>query len=130
MFSLRKVISPNPLNQGRQREVSREAICMAVLPDQGLAGLAVNAQSGSESERAEIAVLKDGTSRLRLADTDGSERAMLLVQGASPAQLLVLDHKVKTKLDVLLKIRSGPDAMRHLLTICPGGPSAELLRVP
>ena len=34
-----------------------EAIfCMAVLPDQGFAGLVVNAENGSESERAEMAV--------------------------------------------------------------------------
>lgn len=85
--------------------VPRETVCMAVLPDQGFAGLAVNAENGSESERAEMAVLKDGTSLLKLADTDGSERAMLLVQDQSPAQLLVLDPKAKTRLDALAKMK-------------------------
>jgi hypothetical protein len=83
--------------------VSREAICMAVLPDQGFAGLVVNAGNGSESERAEMAVLKDGTSLLKLADTEGNERTMFLVQGVSPAHFLVIDPKTKSKTDVLAK---------------------------
>jgi hypothetical protein len=85
--------------------VSREAICMAVLPEQGFAGFTVNAETGSESERAEMAVLKDGTALLKLADTDGNERTMFLVQGVSPAQFLVIDPKTRTKEDVLVKLK-------------------------
>jgi hypothetical protein len=85
--------------------LSREAICMAVLPEQGFAGLAVNAESGSPSERAEMAVLRDGTSLLKVADTSGNERAILLVQDESPAQLLVIDPKAKSKVDALAKIK-------------------------
>jgi len=85
--------------------VSREAICMAVLPEQGFAGLAINAESGSESERAEMAVLKNGTSLVKLADTSGNERTMLVVEGESPAQFLVLDPKTKSKLDMLSKAK-------------------------
>jgi hypothetical protein len=46
-------------------------------------------------------VMKDGTSVMKLADTNANERAMLLVQGESPAQFLVLDPKTKSKIDML-----------------------------
>jgi hypothetical protein len=52
-----------------------------------------------------MAVLKDGTSLIKLADTSGNERTMLVVQGESPAQFLVLGPKTKTKLDVLSKTK-------------------------
>jgi hypothetical protein len=74
------------------------------LPD-GLAGLIINAPTGDNGERAMMAVLKDGTSLMKLADTSGNERTMLVVQGESPAQFLVLDPKTKTKLDVLSKTK-------------------------
>jgi len=83
---------------------SRDAICLGVLPD-GLAGLIINAPTGDNGERAMMAVLKDGTSLMKLADTSGNERTMLVVQGESPAQFLVLDPKTKTKLDVLSKTK-------------------------
>ncbi len=84
--------------------IGRDAICLGVLPE-GLAGLIINAPSGEESERAMVGVLKDGTTFLKLADITGNERTMLQVQGDSPAQLLVLDPKSKTKVDVFEKIK-------------------------
>jgi hypothetical protein len=84
--------------------IGRDAICLGVLPE-GLAGLIINAPSGEESERAMVGVLKDGTSFLKLADITGNERTMLQVQGDSPAQLLVLDPKSKTKVDVFEKMK-------------------------
>jgi hypothetical protein len=84
--------------------IGRDAICLGVLPE-GLAGLIINAPSGDNGERAMMAVLKDGTSLMKLADTGGNERTMLLVQGESPAQFLVLDPKTKSKMDVLSKIK-------------------------
>jgi hypothetical protein len=84
--------------------IAREAVCLAVVPEAGFAGVAVNAPSGDNGERAEMAVLKDGTSILKLADTNGEERTMLVVHDESPAQFLILDPKANTKLDVLSKI--------------------------
>jgi hypothetical protein len=84
--------------------IHREAICLGVLPE-GLAGLVINAPTGDNGERAMMAVLKDGTSLMKLADTSGNERSILVVQGESPAQFLVLDPKTKSKLDVLSKIK-------------------------
>jgi len=78
---------------------------MGVIPDAGFTGLLINAPGGSDEERAMMAVLKDGTSFLKLADTNGNERAKLVVEGESPAQLLVLDPKTKSKLDVLSKAK-------------------------
>jgi hypothetical protein len=78
----------------------REAVSLAVVPGQGFAGLTVNAPQGSKSERAEIGVLSDGTSLLKLADTGGSERAMLMVQGETPAKLLGISPKVPAGFDV------------------------------
>lgn len=68
----------------------REAVMLSVLPKAGFAGLTVNAPAGSRAERAEIGVLNDGTSLLKLADTAGAERLMMFVQGKSPAKLLGL----------------------------------------
>ena len=84
--------------------VEREAVCLGILPEM-LAGLLINAPGGDASERAMLGVLKDGTSYLKLADTGGNERSRLQVQGESPAQLLVLDPKLKTKVDVFEKIK-------------------------
>jgi hypothetical protein len=84
--------------------IGRDAICLGVLPD-ALAGLIINAPTGDNGERAMMAVLKDGTSLMKLADTSGNERTMLTVQGESPAQFLVLDPKTKSKLDVLSKLK-------------------------
>jgi hypothetical protein len=84
--------------------ISRDAICLGVLPE-GLAGLLINAPTGDNGERAMMAVLKDGTSFLKLADTGGNERTMLVVKGESPAQFLVLDPNTKSQLDVLSKIK-------------------------
>jgi hypothetical protein len=78
----------------------REAVALAVTPQSGFAGLIINAPQGSESERAEIAVLKDGTSLIKFADTTGTERAMLLVQDESPAKLLGISPKDKSTVDV------------------------------
>jgi hypothetical protein len=83
---------------------AREAVCLGVVPE-SLAGILINAPTGDNGERAMMAVLKDGTSLLKLADTNGNERTMLLIQGDSPAQFLVLDPRTKTKVDVLTKIR-------------------------
>jgi len=88
---------PNPSN--------RDAICLGVLPE-AFAGLIVNAPSGDSGERAMMAVMKDGTSVLKLADTNANERAMLLVHGESPAQFLVLDPKAKSKIDMLADIKA------------------------
>lgn len=87
---------PNPID--------REAICLGVLPS-SLAGLFINAPNGDTGERAMMAVLNDGTSLMKLADTTGSERVMLLVQGDSPAKFLLLDPKAKTKVDLVEKIK-------------------------
>jgi hypothetical protein len=67
---------------------NREAVMLSVPPQAGFAGLTINAPEGSESERAEIGVLKDGTSLLKLADTSGVERLMMFAQGELPAKLL------------------------------------------
>jgi hypothetical protein len=72
---------------------------------EGLAGLIINAPSGDNGERAMMAVLKDGTSLMKLADANANERTMLIVQGESPAQFLILDPKTKSKIDVLSKIK-------------------------
>ena len=82
----------------------REAVTLAVVPEWGFAGVAVNAESGSESERAELAVLKDGTSLMKLADTNGDERAMFLVKGQSVPQLLIIDPKSQSTVDALAKL--------------------------
>ena len=73
---------------------------MAVVPQFGFAGLTINAPQGSESERAEIAVLKDGTSLLKLADATGTDRAMLIVQNESPAKFLGITPKDSSAVDV------------------------------
>lgn len=83
----------------------REGVCLGVIPDQGITGLIIDAESGSASERAAMAVLRDGTSLMKLADTNGDERTMLLVHGDSPAQFLVLDPKTKSKVDILSKTK-------------------------
>jgi hypothetical protein len=87
---------PNP--------IGREAVCLGVLPEV-LAGLVINAPTGDNGERAMMGVLKDGTSLMKLADTSGNERTMLVVQGESPAQFLVLDPKTKSKVDILSKAK-------------------------
>ena len=66
----------------------REAVTLSVSSQAGFAGLTINAPEGSQSERAEIGVLKDGTSLLKLADTSGAERLMMFAQGEFPAKLL------------------------------------------
>jgi len=78
-----------------------EAICMGVVPDQGFAGLLISAATANNEDRAQIGVLKDGTSLLRLADTNGKDRVMVLVQGDKPARFLVIDPKTKSERDVL-----------------------------
>jgi len=85
--------------------IEREAVCLGVIPDQGTTGLIIDAESGSESDRATMAVLKDGTSLIKLADTNGVERTMLSVHGDNPAQFLVLDPKTKSKVDILSKTK-------------------------
>jgi hypothetical protein len=77
-----------------------EAVTLAVVPEWGFAGLTINAPHGSQSERAEVAVLKDGTSMFKLADITGTERAMLVVQDESPAKLLGISPKDKSTVDV------------------------------
>lgn len=84
--------------------IDRDAVCIGVLPG-AFAGLIVNAPKGDEGERAMMAVMNDGTSIMKLSDTDANERAMLLVQGNSPAQFLVLDPKAKSKVDALADIK-------------------------
>jgi|SRR5271157_197970 len=84
--------------------IEREAVCLGVVPEM-LAGLLINAPGGDANERAMVGVLNDGTSLLKLADAHGNERTILQVQGESPAQLLVLDPKLKTKVDVFEKIK-------------------------
>jgi hypothetical protein len=88
---------PDPIN--------RDAVCIGVIPG-AFAGLIVNAPSGDEGERAMMAVMNDGTSIMKLADTDANERAMVLVQGNSPAQFLVLDPKTHSKVNVLADIKT------------------------
>ncbi len=83
----------------------REGVCLGVIPDQGFTGLMINAESGSESDRATMVVLKDGTSLIKLADTNGIERTRLMVQGDNPAQLLILDPKTKSKVDMFEKVK-------------------------
>lgn len=78
----------------------REAVTLAVVPEWGFAGLTVNAPQGSPSDRAELAVFKDGTSLLKLVDISGTERAMVLVQDESPAKLLGITPKDKSTVDV------------------------------
>ena len=78
----------------------REAVSLQVIPEWGLAGLTITAPQGSESERAEIAALKDGTPLLKLADATGTERAMLVVQDESPAKFLGISPKDKSTVDV------------------------------
>ena len=84
---------------------ARDAVCLAVLPEAGFAGVVVNAPTGVKTDRVGMGVLKNGTSILKLADTNGKERTMLIVRDESPAQFLVLDPKAKTELDVLSKIK-------------------------
>jgi hypothetical protein len=85
--------------------IARDAVCLAVLPEAGFAGVLVNAPTGVKTDRVGMGVLQDGTSALKLADINGEERTMLVVHDESPAQFLVLDPKAKTKLDVLSKIK-------------------------
>ncbi len=49
-------------------------------------------------------MLKDGTSLMKLADTNGDERGMLLVKGQSVPQLLIMDPKRKSTVDALAKL--------------------------
>lgn len=74
-----------------------------IVPEAGLSGILINAPDGDSAERAEIAVLKDGTSLLKLADINGEERAIMVVQGEKPAKFLVIDPKAKTQTDVFEK---------------------------
>jgi hypothetical protein len=92
----------------------REAMTLAVVPDYGFAGLTINAPEGSESERAEIAVLKDGTSLLKLADAAGTERAMLIEQDESPAKLFGISPKDNSTVDVGI-YWLYPAASRHVV---------------
>jgi len=80
---------------------TREAVCMGVVPEAGFAGFLINAPSGDSGERAEMAVIQDGTSLFKLADANGEERAMMVVQGDKPAKFLVIDPKAKTQTDIL-----------------------------
>ncbi len=68
---------------------------------QGFAGLLISAATANNEDRAQIGVLKDGTSLLKLADTNGKDRVMVLVQGDKPARFLVIDPKTKSERDVL-----------------------------
>jgi len=78
----------------------REAVSLVVTPQEGFAGLIVNADGGSRSERAEIGALKDGTSLLKLADTAGTEQVMLIVREQSPAKFLGINPGANGMLDV------------------------------
>lgn len=92
----------------------REAVTLAVVPEFGFAGLTINAPHGSGSERAEVAVLKDGTSLLKLADTTGAERALLMVQDESPAKLLGINVRDKSMADVEVSWLN-PSTSRHVV---------------
>src|SRR5262249_26769508 len=66
---------------------SGEAIVAAVLPEQGMAGIVINApvQDGSPT-RAMLMTTKDGTG-LRLSDSKGEERAVFEVGGQGSPSL-------------------------------------------
>jgi hypothetical protein len=108
----------------------REGVSLAIVPRTGFAGLTVNAPQGSKSERAELGVLTDGTSLFKLADTSGTERAMLLVQGTNPAKLLGIAPRQQSGFDVgvswlypgtgrTITIATGREFMSQLANLNP-----------
>ena len=92
---------------------TREAICLTVMPQEGFAGLIVNSEQGSRAERAELAVLKDGTSLMKLADTSGMERAMLVVRPHAAAKFLGINPKDESTVDVGL-LRLNPFTTKRM----------------
>lgn len=68
-----------------------EAIVAAVMPDQGMAGIVINAPvEGADPTRAVLMTTREGTG-LRLSDAHGVERAVLEVGGQGSPALRVLD---------------------------------------
>ncbi len=92
----------------------REGVSLVVAPRLGFSGIIINAEHGSPSERAELGVLQDGTSLLKLADTNGTERVMLIVQDESPAKLLGLTPKDETEADVGISWLN-PNTSKHVM---------------
>lgn len=99
---------------GLDYSAGREAVTLSVLPSAGFAGLIVNAPQDSVAERAEIGVLKDGTSLIKLADTKGTERLMAVVQGQNAAQVLGITPLLDSSEDIRVSWLN-PDASTHLL---------------
>lgn len=91
-----------------------EAVSLSVIPEWGFAGLTINAETGSPSERAELGVFKDGMSLLKLADTTGMERVMLLVRPQSAAKLVGINPGQGAMLDVAV-VRLNPYRRKRLL---------------
>jgi hypothetical protein len=81
--------------------VGHEAICMGVVSD--IPSLTLRDPAGNASDRLQLAVLQDGSSLLKFADTAGQERAKLVVNDHAAAQFLVSDPKSKTKRDVFAR---------------------------
>jgi len=77
----------------------QEAIVAAVIPEQKMAGILINAQveSGSPT-RAALMTTTEGTS-LRLSDSKGGERAVFEVGGLGAPAFRVLDERGELVLD-------------------------------
>lgn len=82
----------------------REAISLAVLPQEGAAGVWLNGPAPQGWERAGLVVTRAGQSLLKLADLSGTERVVLLVDGDAAAQLLLRDSNDHSMVDALRKI--------------------------
>jgi len=82
----------------------REAIILAVLPQEGAAGIWLNGPAPQGRERVGAVVTREGQALLKLADLAGTERVILMVDGDSPAKLLLVDPKDKSMRDVLGRV--------------------------
>jgi len=83
-----------------------DAISLAVLPQEGAAGVWLNGPAPQGRERAGLVVTKNGEALLKLADAAGMERVILLVEADSPAKLLLVNPKDISMRDALDK--NGP----------------------
>jgi hypothetical protein len=84
----------------------REGVTAFLDPKERHAGVMLGGDQGQTWERAGLVVSnKDGVALLKIADTNNSERVMLMVQGDSPAKFLLHDPKSKQLVDVLERIK-------------------------
>ena len=80
---------------------------MALVVDdkEGYAAMMINGEKENTAERAGFYVGRDGTALMKLADVTGLERAVLKVSGEADAQLLLVNPKDKSMVDVLEKMK-------------------------